>query len=192
LGNLDNLAESEVPRHELESLIEDIFVNMDEINKLFHYRFNCRLFCPPVAAQSFMSKATRGMEINLTDFVAAIGSVLDGLCVEELNALLSSAAKDIVGPINKFESLLKSKGIKYNADTLRLLRTLHHVRNTIFPVHDSPEIVGHLRELNVSFPIVDRRGAALKILQALNSALLDMKVWFLVDHETTDGFGYHG
>lgn len=60
LGSLDNLNDFGAYMDDLGYLIEDIFINIHEINNLFEVRFKCRLFCPPVAAQSFMSRATRG------------------------------------------------------------------------------------------------------------------------------------
>lgn len=192
LGYLENLGEFEILTHDIGSFIENIFFNLDEINNLFKYRFKCNLFCPPVAAQSVMSRATRGREVNLTDLVAAIGSILDSVCNNEIDPLLDKAAKGIAGSINKIESLLKSNGIQYKHDTLRTLRTLHHIRSTIFPIHNAgPEIIGYLKELNVEYPIGDTRETALRILRSFNSALLEMKVWFLPDHNV-ERFDYPG
>lgn len=111
--------------------------------------------------------------------------VLDGICTKDIDALIGNAAKDIPGSINKIERLLVIKSINFKQDTFRTLKTLHHVRNTIFPVHSTGTAeINYLRELNVEYPIIDRRDAALKMLRSLNSALLEMKVWFLPDHNT--------
>ena len=189
LGCLDNLNDFGAYMDDIGYLIEDIFINVHEINNLFCLRYNCRLFCPPVAAQSFMGRATRG-EINLTDLVASIGLVLDGICTKEIDALMGNAAEEIRGSINKIERLLVIKGINFKQDTFVTLRTLHHVRNTVFPIHStgSAEIT-HLRKLNVEYPITDKRDAALKMLRSFNSAFLEMKVWFLPD-DNAERFGY--
>jgi hypothetical protein len=190
LGSLDNLNDFGAYLDDIGYLIEDIFINIHEINSLFEMRFKCRLFCPPVAAQSFMSRATRG-EINLTDLTTSVGLILDGICTKDIDVLIGKAAKDIPGSINKIEKLLVIEGISFKQASLRTLRTLHHVRNTIFPVHSTGTAeIHYLRELNVEYPIIDRRDAALKMLWSLNSALLEMKVWFLPDHNAEE-FDYH-
>lgn len=52
-----------------------------------------------------MSFATKGKEINLTKLVAAIGSVLNGLCYNEIEQLLGSTKGD-KGSISKIKDLL--------------------------------------------------------------------------------------
>jgi hypothetical protein len=63
---------------------------MSAINRMFQLKFKHQLFCPPVEAQSIMHRATKGKEIDLTNLIAAIGSVLDGICEKEFESCLKS------------------------------------------------------------------------------------------------------
>ena len=159
-------------------LIEDIFLNLDDINRLFEYRFECKLFVPPIAAQTMLNRATRGKEVKLTEFVATLGSVIDGIYNKEIDTLVGSKTQDS-GSINKIKSLLEKENMSYDLKTIEILRTLHHLRNTTFPIHETgSKIISHLQKLNISFPIEDYKDAAVKMLQSLNSCLLEMKLWF--------------
>lgn len=119
----------------------------------------------------------KGKEINLTELVATIGAIIDGICNKEIDALLTS--KQIIGSINKIKTLLDEKGINYDPNTIDTLRALHHIRNKMFPVHEGGSaMIPYLQKLNVDFPIHNSKDAASKMLQNLNSCLLEMKKWF--------------
>ena len=123
-----------------------------------------------------LHKATSG-QVNFPDLVATVGTIIDSICSKEIDALLIS--KQITGSINKIKTLLDEKSIHYNPNTISTLRTLHHIRNTTFPIHKAgPELIPHLQKLNISFTIDDYKDAASKILSSLNSCLVDMKEWF--------------
>lgn len=108
VGDIENVINLDVYEHDLGSIIDDIFINMSIVNKLFQHKFSYRLFCPSVESQSFMHKATKGREVNLVELVAAVGSVLDGICKKEIERILGNT-KGIKGSINKFEALLKKE-----------------------------------------------------------------------------------
>jgi hypothetical protein len=178
LESIENVLSFEIQVYDIGTLIDDIFLNMDEVNRLFGHKFSRRLFCPPVPCQSLLRKAASGSQVRLTDFVANLGLVIDSICYSEVNSLLSPT-QQASGPIDKIQSLLDDKKINYNANHITKLRTLRRLRNTTFPIHDAgSESIGHLRDLNISFPIENQKDAALKMLQAFNSCLLEMKVWF--------------
>jgi hypothetical protein len=178
LESIENVLSIEIEEYDIGTLIDDIFLNMYDVNKLFEHKFSHKLFCPPIPAQSVLRKATEGKEIRLTDFVATLGSVIDGICHYEIDSLLGST-KQVKGSINKIQAILDDKKINYNANFIAILRALRGLRNTTFPIHDTgPEIISHLQDLNLSFPLKNYKDAALKMLQAFNSCLLEMKVWF--------------
>lgn len=178
LESMENVLNFEIEEFDIETLIDDIFLNIYEVNNLFEHKFKHKLFCPPVPAQTFLRKATRGKQLKLTDFVATLASIIDGISHDEINSLLGTT-KPANGSINKIKGLLDGKGIKYNADFIAKLRALHALRDKTFPIHDAgPEIIGQLQKLNLSFPLKNDKDEALKMLQAFNSCLLEMKGWF--------------
>ena len=178
IGSIENIIDFEIEEHNLGSLIEDIFINLDELNRLFQHKFKCKLFCPPVVACSFMSRSTKRKNVDLAQLVTTIGSVIDEICHKEINALLGSS-KNINGSIKKIVTILENDAIDYDPNTIEMLRTLHYLRDTTFPVHaGGSELITHLKKLQIPYPIDDPEEAALKILQILNSCLLDMKKWF--------------
>jgi hypothetical protein len=151
---------------------------LDEINRLFEHKFNFKLFILPAAAQTTLTRAIRGREIKFTDLVATIGSIIDCIDGKEIDSLLSSSTQ-INGSVNKILTLLEKENISYDPNTTEVLRTLHHLRNKTFPIHETgPEIINYLQKVNIDFPIEDYKDAAAKILQSFNSCLLEMKLWF--------------
>jgi len=75
---------------DIGTLIDDIFIKVDEVNKLFQHRFNCRLFCTPLSSQSTLNKATKVKMINLPSVIATVGLVINEICHQEIDKLLSS------------------------------------------------------------------------------------------------------
>jgi hypothetical protein len=176
LENIEQVDSFEIDIYNLNELIDSIFLNMDDINNLFENKFGCKLFCPSLAAQSILHKTASG-QVNFPDLVATVGTIIDSICHKEIEALLTS--KDITGSINKIKTLLEEKNIHYDPNTISTLRTLHHIRSTTFPIHKAgAEIIPHLQKLNISFTIDNYKDAASKILNSLNSCLIDMKEWF--------------
>jgi hypothetical protein len=176
LESIEQVDSFEINIYNPNELIDIIFLNMDEINNLFENKFGCKLFCPTLAAQSMLHKAT-SRQVNFPDLVAIVGTIIDSICHKEIDALLTS--KDITGSINKIKILLDEKSIHYDPNTISALRTLHHIRSTTFPIHKAgPDIIPHLQKLNISFTIDNYKDAASKILNSLNSCLVDMKAWF--------------
>lgn len=160
------------------ALIDEIFLGIYNVNLLFEHKFKCKLFCESEAAQPYLNMATRS-RINLAAVVATIGSIIDGICYKGVNALLGSH-RNVDGSIKKIQKLLEISGIAYDTNTIKTLRTLHHLRSTSFPIHNAgPEVIRHLHELKISFPISNDRVAAVKMLQALNLSLIEMKNWFV-------------
>jgi hypothetical protein len=177
IGNIENVIEFEMKEQNLSMIVDDIFLNMDDVDRLFQHKFKCKLFCLPLAAQSNMSIAIRERKMNLTRLVATIGSVLNGICFKEIEKLLGYK-KEGTGPISKIKAVLDNYGINYNPNTIETLRTLYRVRSTTFPLHETgPEIIDNLKKLNITFPIDDYK-MALKLLESLNDSLLEMKTWF--------------
>jgi hypothetical protein len=177
IGTIENVDTFEVDVYDLIILIEDIYLNMDRVNKLFEYKFRCKLFLPPVAAQITLNRATRGNEIKLTELVATLGSIIDGIYNKEIDALLGSTPPGSRS-INKIKALLDKENIGYDPNTIEILRALHHLRNTIFPIHDTgSKVIQHLKKVNINYPFEDK-DAATKILQSFNSCLLEMQLWF--------------
>lgn len=179
MGNIENVLDFEIHEHDLGSIIDEIYINMSVVNKLFERKFKHPLFCPPLEAQSIMHNATKGRKIDLIGLIAAIGLVLDGICEREIKMIIGDA-KRIKGSINKFEALLKKEGISYKPSTLSTLRTLHNVRSSTSPIHNTgPKIIELLQELNIRYPIESDREAALTILQSLNGCIKEMKDWLV-------------
>ena len=112
LGSIENIIDFRIEEHDLGSVIEEVFINLDELNRLFQHKFKCRLFCPPVAASSFLRRAIRQKNIDLAQLVATIGSVIDEICHKEINT-----NKAINGSIKKILVLLDNNGIDYDANT---------------------------------------------------------------------------
>jgi hypothetical protein len=178
IDTIENVETFEVDVYDLNMLIEDIFLNLADINRLFEHRFKCKLFLPPIPAQTILNRATRGKEVKFTDFVATLGSVLGGIYDKEIDKLLESTTLES-GPINKIKSFLDKENIIYDPKTIEILRAIYRLRSTTFPIHETgSEIIPSLQKLNISYPIGDYKSAATKILQNLNSCLLDMKLWF--------------
>jgi hypothetical protein len=178
IETIENVETFEIDVYDSSKLIEDIFLNLDEINKLFEYKFNFKLFIPPVAAQTMLNRAIGGKEIRFTDFVATIGSIIDSIDYKEINKLSSSSAQ-INGSINKILSLLKEENINYDVKTIETLRALYNLRNTTFPIHEAgSKNIKYLQKVNIDYPIEDYKDAPAKMLQSLNSCLLEMKLWF--------------
>jgi hypothetical protein len=177
--SIENVLSFEIQEYDIGTLIDDIFLDMHDVNRLFEHKFNRRLFCRPVSCQSLLRKAAGGTQVRLTDFVATLGLVIDGIC-HEVNSLLDpTRLADCKGSIDKIKALLDDRNIIYNANYIAKLRTLPKLRNKIFPIHETgSESISLLQDLNISFPIENEKDAVLKMLQAFNSCLLEMKVWF--------------
>jgi hypothetical protein len=177
IGSIRNAIPFQVKEEDLGMLVDNIFINLDQVNKLFQFKFKCKLFCPPVAACAFMSRAVRASEPDLTGLVAVIGTLLNSVCQKEIEKL-STTTKGTHGPINKIKVFLDSMGNGYNANTIETLKTLYRIRSKTFPLHDTgPEIIEELTKLNISVD-TDDYNKALKILNNLNNCLIDMKSWF--------------
>jgi hypothetical protein len=177
LDSLENVISFEIHEVDLSTLIDEIFMNIYNVNILFEKRFKVKLFCQSPAAQPHLNMATRS-RIDLKAVVTTIASVVDGICYKEIDALLGTDIR-VNGSINKIQKLLDSNGITYDATTIKTLRTLHNLRSKTFPIHNAgPEAIEYWQELQIQFPIVDDRQAVIKILQALNSSLEEMKLWF--------------
>jgi hypothetical protein len=59
------------------------------------------------------------------------------------------------------KSLLDKENIGYDPKTIEILRALHRLRSTIFPIHEAgSKIIPHLQKVNISFPIEDYKDAA--------------------------------
>jgi hypothetical protein len=180
LESIENVLSFEIQEYDIGTLIDDIFLNIHDVNRLFGHKFSSRLFCPPVSSQTLLRQAASGKQVRFTDFVATLGLVIDGICDSEVNSLLHptqlAACK---GSIDKIQALLEDRNINYNAKYIAKLRTLCKLRNTIFPIHEAgSKSIDLLQDLNISFPIKNEKDAALKMLQAFNSCILEMKVWF--------------
>lgn len=159
------------------SIIDEIYVSMAVVDKLFQRRFQHSLFCVPLDAQSILHNAVKG-EVKLTDLVAAIGLVLDGICEREIELMLGKP-KGMQGSINKLEALLKKEGFSYEPRTISTFKALHNVRSSISHIHNTgPKIIEILQKLNIAYPIDNDRAAALTLLQNLNKCIKEMKDWF--------------
>jgi hypothetical protein len=175
---IENVDTYEIDVYNLCTLIEDIFLNLYAINKLFENKFKYELFSPPIPAQTTLSRATTGKEINLTHLVGTLGSIIDRIHSKEINSLLGTSTK-IIGSINKIQALLDKENISYDSDTFKILHALHDLRNTTFPIHEAgSKDIQHLQKLNIGYPIEDYKDAAAKLLQSFNSCLLGMRLWF--------------
>lgn len=177
--SIENILSFEIEEYYIGSLIDDIFRNIDDVNRLFKHKFSRRLFCPPVPSQSYLRQAASGKQVRLTDFVATLGLVIDGICHSEVNSLVDpTRLAECKDSIDKIQALLEGRNINYNANYIAKLRTLRKLRNT-FPIHETgSKSIGLLQDLNIGFPIENEKDAALKMLQAFNSCILEMKVWF--------------
>jgi hypothetical protein len=47
MKNMENVLSTEIDECDIGTLIDDICLNMDYVNKLFEHKFNHKLFCPP-------------------------------------------------------------------------------------------------------------------------------------------------
>src|SRR5918992_3542420 len=139
---IENVETFEVDVFDLGRLIEDVYLNLDDINRLFENRFRCKLFLPPVAAQTMLNRSTRGKEIKFIEFVATLGSVIGGIYDSDINRLLGSPPHES-GSISKIKSLLDKEKISYDAKTIESLRTLYRLRSTTFPIHDTGSKIIH-------------------------------------------------
>jgi hypothetical protein len=179
LENLENITfEVKQPETDLATLIDNVFQDIGDIDRLFKHKLGQKLFCIPNETHSIMNKATRGREINYTNFIGSIGLVIDGICHHEIRNLLEPG-KNFNCSINEIESILKHNNIHYNPDTITTLRKIRRLRNKTLPIHDTgSEVVDLLPELGLTFPIKNHRDAAFTILRILRSCLEEMKTWF--------------
>lgn len=175
IGSIRNVISFEIKEKDLGVMVDDIFVHLDEVNKLFQFKFKCKLFCPPVAACAVMSKAVRVNDPNITSLVAVIGNVLNAICQTEIEKL-SPVVSGLEGSINKIKALLDNKAIDYNPKTIDTLRLLYKIRNS--SVHETgPDIVQAWKDLNITIDTEDYI-KALRLLKSLNDCVVDMKSWF--------------
>jgi hypothetical protein len=176
IENVNSNETYEMRSSDSDTLIDDIFVKIDGINRLFQRRFNYILFCPPLSLQSALHKATKERVTNFPQVVATVGLVINEICHKEIDTLLQSK---LDGSINKIEALLKKNGISYDTNTIDVLRTLVRIRNLMPPTHSGgPELLEYLKKLDIPFPINDPHNAAFKILNAFDSCLIKMEEWF--------------
>lgn len=176
LGRIDDVDSFEVIKHDMRTLIDDIFLNLVEINRLFENKFRSKLFCTPLSSQPYLNRSAAGKEINFTDLVATIGLIIHAICHKDIDKLLIAKKN---GSIDKISTLLDERGISYDMDTMSKLRALNSIRNKTFPLHEAgPEIIVSLSKAGVGFPITDYRNAAYKLLSTFNLCLREMKKWF--------------
>ena len=135
LETIEQVDSFEIDVADLTGLIDDIFSNMDQLNRLFHSKFKCDLFCPPLISHQMLINATRENQIDFVKLVQIIGTIIDEICHKEINALLIS--KPNGGSINKLTLLLQEKNVTYDTSTIDMLRTLHDIRSKIYPVHET-------------------------------------------------------
>jgi hypothetical protein len=177
LGRLENVETYEVKFGDMGTLIDDIFFKIVEVNRLFEYRFKCKLFCPPLSSQSTLNKATKAKTINFLEVVATVGLMVNEICHQDIDKLLSSQQK---GSVNKIKALLDENSINYDVNTINRLKALNTIRNTTFPIHEAgPEIINSLKKLDISFPADEYNDAINKILQAFDLCLIEMRQWFV-------------
>jgi hypothetical protein len=177
IGSLRNAIDFEIKEQDLGILVDDVFFSLDKVNKEFQLKFKFKLFCPPVAACAYMSRAVRGPEPDITVLVAIIGTILSGINQKEIEKV-ASTTKQIDGSISKFKVFLESQGISYKTETIGTLKTLYRVRSTTFPLHDAgSDEIEALKSLNISSDTNDYV-KALKILQSLKKCLVEMRTWF--------------
>ena len=169
---VDNVDTYQVNMLDTSTLIDNIFFDLEDVNRLFQNKFKCKLFCTPLRSQSVLHNATK-KGIDFTEVVATIGTVIHEICHNELLPSKQNFS------VNKIKALLDHKAIKYNVNTISTLRTLYSIRNKTFPLHEAgPDVIEHLSMLNIRFPIVDLKDATYKILQAFDSCLNEIKQWF--------------
>jgi hypothetical protein len=177
IGSLRNATMFEVKEQDLGTLVDDIFINLDKVNKQFQHKFGCKLFSPPVAACAYMSRAVRVHEPDITNLVAVIGTILNAICEKEIEKL-STAAKGNAGSINKFKLFLDSSEIDYDAKTIETLKNLYGVRSRTYPLHETgAKEIEYLKKLNIPVD-ADNYNKALKILYFLSNCFIEMKKWF--------------
>ncbi|MGC1929616.1 MAG: hypothetical protein WA667_11620 [Candidatus Nitrosopolaris sp.] len=178
LERIEQVDSFEIDVADLTGLIDDIFSNMDELNRLFHSKFKCDLFCPPLISHQMLITATRIKQIDFVKLVQIIGTIIDEICDKEINALLISKPKE-GGSINKLTLLLQERKVAHDTNTIDMLRTLHDIRSKIYPVHETGSaIIEPLKKISIIYPINDFKDAASKFLQCFDSCLIEMKEWF--------------
>ena len=111
---IDNVDTYEMNLLDLGTLIDNIFFDMDDVNRLFQNKFKCKLFCPPLISQSVLHKATK-KSIDFTVVVATVGTIINEICHIEIDKLLPSKQN---GSVNKIKALLDYGTIKYNINTI--------------------------------------------------------------------------
>jgi hypothetical protein len=174
---LDNIESINVKNQSFDTLIINIFLNLEEVNILFENKFGYKIFCPSYASQSTLHKAANGKTINFTDIVATIGSIIDKICHNYMDTLIKQ--NHISGSINKIKSLLDKYEIKDESNIIEKLRALYAIRSKTFPIHPGGvDVIRPLQKLNINFPINDYKDASYKILENFNLSLLEMKKWF--------------
>jgi len=134
---LDNIESINLKNQSFDTLIINIFLNLEEVNILFENKFGCKIFCPSYASQSTLHKATNGKTINFTDIVATIGSIIDKICHNDMDTLIKQ--NPISGSINKIKALLDKYGIKDESNIIDKLRALYAIRSKTFPIHSGGE-----------------------------------------------------
>jgi hypothetical protein len=175
IGSIRNIISFEIKEQDLGVMVDDIFIHLDEVNKLSQFKFKCKLFCPPVAACAMMSRAVRINEPNITSLVTVIGNVLNSICQTEIEKL-SPVVSGFDGSINKIKAFLDNKAIVYTMKTIDTLRLKCKVRSS--SVHETgSDIVQAWKELNITIDTEDYI-KALRLLKSLNDCLVDMKSWF--------------
>ena len=153
IGSIRNIISFEIKEQDLGVMVDDIFIHLDEVNKLFQFKFKCKLIC----------------------LVTVIGNVLNSICQTEIEKL-SPVVSGFDGSINKIKAFLDNKAIVYTMKTIDTLRLLYKVRSS--SVHETgPDIVQAWKELNITIDTEDYI-KALRLLKSLNDCLVDMKSWF--------------
>jgi hypothetical protein len=183
IDDIHNIQDFEISNNKLE-IIDEIFLNLNEVNILVENRFKFKLFYPPLSSQSTINKAIKAKPINFTDLVATVGAIIDGISIP--NHSIPNKDKLLLskktGSINKFKTFLDIKELEYDNNTIVKLKALHAIRSKTFPIHNSgAEVIPYLNNLTIGFPIDDYKNATYKILDNFNICLLEIKKWFLTN-----------
>jgi hypothetical protein len=100
-----------------------------------------------------------------------IGKIIDDVNYTDIEKHVKSSRD---GSINRIQSLLDSKGVGYNPDSIKTLRQLYKLRSTIAAHKGENDAIPILETLSITYPILDLASVAETVLDAFTKSIKEL------------------
>lgn len=105
------------------------------------------------------------------DVLLLIGKVIGDVNYADIQKHVKPSQE---GSINLIQSLLDSKGVGYNPDTIKTLRQLYKLRSTIAAHKGENDAIPILKVLGITYPLLDLASAAETVLDAFTKSIKEL------------------